>query len=429
MRLARVRWNGRDTAEIVDGVRASAPPPPGLSKRVSEIIEAVRERGDAALSELTIHLDGVVERPETHRVASAHIESAPDHVHPELVEALGLAAANIRAVAEAELSAEPVTVELSQGQRVEIVERPVAAAGVYAPGGRVAYPSSVLMCCVAARAAGVGRLALATPPEPDGSVGAVTLAAAAIGGVDEIYALGGAHAVAALALGTDTIDPVDIVAGPGNAWVTEAKRQLFGEVGVDGLAGPSELAIVFDSSATPTALILDLLAQAEHGADSPLIAVSPDADALDAVAARIETETENRPSVADAPLALVEAPSLDAALELVDALAPEHLELQFDGADAAVARERVAGCVFVGEAGATAFGDYAAGSNHVLPTRGAARFAGPLGARTFMRRTSVVELDRKAAKALAPAVNEIAKAEGLPVHGESARERAKRGKR
>jgi histidinol dehydrogenase len=282
---------------------------------------------------------------------------------------------------------------------------------------------------VAARAAGVRRLALTTPPEPDGSVGAVTLAAAGIGGVDEVYALGGAHGVAALALGTETIDPVDIVAGPGNAWVTEAKRQLFGEVGVDGLAGPSELAIVFDSSATPTALILDLLAQAEHGADSPLIAVSPDRDALDAIAARIEAETENRPSVADAPLALVEAPSLDAALELVDALAPEHLELQFDGADAAVARERIAGCVFVGEAGATAFGDYAAGSNHVLPTRGAARFAGPLGARTFMRRTSVVELDRKAAKALAGTVNEIAKAEGLPVHGESARERAKRGKR
>jgi histidinol dehydrogenase len=285
------------------------------------------------------------------------------------------------------------------------------------------------MCCVAARAAGVDRVALATPPEPDGSVGAVTLAAAGIAGVEEVYALGGAHAVAALALGTETIDPVDIVAGPGNAWVTEAKRQLFGAVGVDGLVGPSELAIVFDSSATPTALILDLLAQAEHGADSPLIAVSTDGDALDAIAARIAHETEDRPSVADAPLALVEAPSLGAALKLVDALAPEHLELQFDGADAAVARERVAGCVFVGEAGATAFGDYAAGSNHVLPTRGAARFAGPLGARTFMRRTSVVDLDRKAAKALAPSVTEIAKAEGLPVHGESARERAKRGKR
>jgi histidinol dehydrogenase len=429
VRIARVSWDGRDPAEIVDGVRASAPPPPGLSKRVGEIIEAVRERGDAALNELTVHLDGVVERPETHRIDPQLIDSAHEHVHPELVEALQLAAANLRAVAEAELNAEPVVVELPQGQRVELVERPVAAAGVYAPGGRAAYPSSVLMCCVAARAAGVKRVALATPPEPDGSVGAVTLAAAGIGGVDEVYALGGAHAVAALALGTETIDPVDIVAGPGNAWVTEAKRQLFGAVGVDGLAGPSELAIVFDSSATPTALILDLLAQAEHGADSPLIAVSPDADALDAIAARIADETEDRPSVADAPLALVEAPSLDAALELVDALAPEHLELQFDGADTAVARERVAGCVFVGEAGATAFGDYAAGSNHVLPTRGAARFAGPLGARTFMRRTSVVDLDRKAAKKLAPTVTEIAKAEGLPVHGESARERAKRGKR
>ena len=426
MRVARVRWDGRDPAEIVDGVRASAPPPPGLVRRVAEIITAVRERGDAALNELTVHLDGVVERPETHRIDAERVDSARDQVHPELVEALELTAANVRAVAEAELSREPVAVELPQGQRVELVERPVAAAGVYAPGGRAAYPSSVLMCCVAARVAGVRRLALATPPEPDGSVGAVTLVAAGIGGVDEVYALGGAHAVAALALGTETIDAVDIVAGPGNAWVTEAKRQLFGEVGVDGLAGPSELAIVFDSSADPSALILDLLAQAEHGADSPLLAVSPDGEALDAIAARIEAETAHRPSVADAPLAFVEVPSLEAALALVDALAPEHLELHFDGADAQVAGERVAGCVFVGAGGGTAFGDYAAGSNHVLPTGGAARFAGPLGARTFMRRTSVVELGKDAAKALAPVVDEIAKAEGLPVHGESARERAKR---
>ena len=425
MRLARVSWDGADPAEIVDGIRASAAPPPGLTKRVGEIIASVRERGDAALNELTVHLDGVVERPETHRVDPGELAAASESIHSELAAALELAAANIRSVAEAELAAGEVRAELAQGQTVEIVERPVDAAGIYAPGGRAAYPSSVLMCAVPARAAGVGRIALVTPPEPDGSVGAVTLAAAAIAGVDEVYALGGAHAVAALALGTETVAAVDLVVGPGNAWVTEAKRQLFGEVGVDGLAGPSELAIVLDASADVSGVMLDLLAQAEHGADSPLLAISPDAAPLDAIAERIAAAAADRPSVADAPLALVDAPSIEAALQLVDALAPEHLELHFGGADAETARDRIAGCVFVGPAGATAFGDYAAGSNHVLPTRGAARFAGPLGARTFRRRTSVVNLDEEAASALAASVEEIAKAEGLPVHGESARARAR----
>ena len=426
MRVVRAKWDGADPADIVDGIRATAPPPPGLVKRVAEIIAAVRERGDDALNELIVHLDGVVERPESHRVPDERLAAARDHVHRELVDALELAAANIRAVAEAELNASPVELDLPQGQRVEVVEPPVAAAGVYAPGGRVAYPSSVLMGCVPARAAGVKRLALATPPEPDGSVGAITLAAAAIAGTDEVYALGGAHGVAALALGTQTIDAVDVVAGPGNAWVTEAKRQLYGVVGIDGLAGPSELAVVVDAGADVAAVTLNLLAQAEHGADSPLVALSPDPEPLDAIAKRIRDAAGERPSVADAPLALVDTPSVEAALELVDALAPEHLELHFEGADADVAKGRVAGCVFVGAAAATAFGDYAAGSNHVLPTRGAARYSGPLGARTYLRRTSVVTLDTPAAKALAPAADEIARAEGLPVHGESARARARK---
>lgn len=421
MRIARVAWDGHDAGEIAAGVRAAAARPPGLVKRVGEIIAAVRERGDAALLDLTVHLDGVAERPSTARVEPGLIADAHRSVHRELLDALELAAANIRAVTESTSAGESTTAELAAGQRVEAVERPVAAAGVYAPGGRAAYPSSVLMCGVPARAANVPRVALATPPEPDGRVGAVTLAAAAVAGIDEVYALGGTHAVAALALGTETIDPVDVVVGPGNQWVTEAKRQLFGEVGIDGLAGPSELAVVFDASADPWRVTLDLLAQAEHGADSPLLAVSPDATALDAIARQIESAAAERPTVADAPLALIEAPSLAAALELVDAVAPEHLELRYEGADIPTARARVAGCVFVGEAAATAFGDYAAGSNHVLPTAGAARFGGPLEARTFMRRTAVVSVDEAAAAILAPTVDEIARAEGLPVHGESAR--------
>lgn len=426
MRIARVAWDGRDPEEIVAGVRAGAPAPPGLAKRVAEIIAAVRERGDAALLELSVHLDGVVERPTTARVPNGELERAREGVHAELLDALELAAANIRAVAEAELEGGGGAVELAPGQRVELVERAVGAAGLYAPGGRAAYPSSVLMAGVPARSAGVARTALATPPEPDGRVGAVTLAAAAVAGIDEVYALGGAHAVAALALGTETIAPVDVMAGPGNAWVTEAKRQLFGEVGVDALAGPSELAVVLDGEADAWQVTLDLLAQAEHGADSPLIAVSAEAGALEEIAAGIAQAAAERPSVADAPLALIEAPTLDAALDLVDAIAPEHLELRFAGAGAEIARERVAGCVFVGAGAGTAFGDYAAGSNHVLPTGGAARFSGPLGARTFRRTMSVVELDAAAAATLAPTVDEIARAEGLPVHGESARARATR---
>lgn len=425
MRVARIAWDGSDAEAIAADVRAAAAAPPGLVARVGEIIESVAKRGDAALLELTVHLDGVVERPATVRVDPDEIERDRESLNPGLRAALELAAGNIRAVAEAELEGVADTeATLAQGQTVRIVERPVAAAGAYAPGGRASYPSSLLMACIPGRVAGVERVALATPPEPDGRVGAVTLAAAAIAGVDEVYALGGAHAVAALALGTQTIEPVDVVAGPGNAWVTEAKRQLFGEIGVDGLAGPSELAVVFDASADPWHLALDLMAQAEHGADSPLLAVSPDAAALDAVAKHIAAGAPERPSVAEAPLALVEAPSLDAAIDLVDALAPEHLELRFEGADAALAAERVAGCVFVGSGGATAFGDYAAGSNHILPTGGAARFSGPHGVRTFMRRTSVVTLDDRAAASLAPSVDRIARAEGLPVHGESARARA-----
>jgi len=426
VRIARVKWDGEDPDGLAAEIRASAPPPSGLVKRVGEIVAAVRARGDAALAELTVHLDGVVERRESHRVTEEALAGAREGIKAELAEALELAATNIRAVAEAELKSSDVELSLAQGQIVQIMGRPVAAAGAYAPGGRGAYPSSVLMCCVPARAAGVERIVLVTPPEPDGTVGAVTLAAAVIAGADEVYALGGAHAIAAMALGTETIDPVDIVVGPGNAWVTEAKRQLFGEVGIDGLAGPSELAIVLDSSADSTQAILDLMAQAEHGPDSPLVAISPDAKMLDRIAESIGPAAGERPSVADAPLALIEVPSLEAALELADSVAPEHLELRFDGADAALAAERVAGCVFLGAGGATAFGDYAAGSNHVLPTAGRARFSGPLGARTFLRRTSVVTLTEAAAAALAPAVETMARAEGLRVHGESATHRANR---
>jgi histidinol dehydrogenase len=251
------------------------------------------------------------------------------------------------------------------------------------------------------------------------------MAACAIAGVDEVYAMGGAQAIAAFAHGTETVAPVDVIAGPGNRYVVEAKRQVMGRVGIDGIAGPSELMVIADGTANPDLVALDLCAQAEHGDESLLVLASPDVPLLEHLEEQIPELVAERPSVTEAPLALVATPGVESALTLADAVAPEHLELAFAGADENAARGRVAGCVFVGSGGATAFGDYAAGSNHVLPTGGAARFGGPLGPGAFRRRTSVVTLPGPAAVALAPYVDVIARAEGLPVHGESARARAR----
>jgi histidinol dehydrogenase len=238
--------------------------------------------------------------------------------------------------------------------------------------------------------------------------------------------VGGAQAIAALAYGTDTIAPVDVIAGPGNRYVTEAKRQVAGRVGIDGLAGPSELMVLADGSATAEWLALDLCAQGEHGDDSQVVAVSTDPALLDRIEELVEQIAAERPSVAEAPLALVTAPGIELALAVADAYAPEHLELAFAGADEATARARVAGCVFVGSGGATAFGDYIAGSNHVLPTGGAARWGSPLGPGAFMRRGAVVSIRSAAAAQLAPHVAALAAAEGFPVHGESASVRGRR---
>jgi histidinol dehydrogenase len=424
MRVERAEWNGLGVREFVDGLRLRAEAPAELSERVAEIIERVRSEGDAALFEMSVELDGAERMPESLLVPADEVDAAYGALDPSLDAALRLAASNIRAVAEAELHP-PVELELHQGHRVSVLERAVGRAGLYAPGGRAAYPSSVLMVLIPAHVAGVGRSVLCSPPRPDGSLAPAVLAAAHLGGVDEIYAMGGAQAIAAMAIGTASIAPVDVIAGPGNPWVTEAKRQLYGTVGIDGLAGPSELVVVADANADAREIALDALAQAEHGPDSPIVITSGAHSLLDEVANELDALSPQRPSVADAPIALVAAPSLDYALVLSDAFAPEHLELRFEGA-AERAAVRIAGCVFIGEAGATAFGDYVAGSNHVLPTGGAARFSGPLGVGAFRRRMSVVEVPAKAAANLAEATDEIAKAEGLPVHGESAKARGDR---
>ena len=387
---------------------------------VSPIEREVREGGDGAVLCMTARFDATEQAPTALRVEAGAAAEALAALAPGLRESLELAAANVRTVAEAQISAGAQRVELPQGQAVTVREVPVSAAGLYAPGGRAAYPSSVLMCAIPARAAGVERVALASPPGPDGKVNPLVLAAAELCGVDEIYAMGGAQAIFALAHGTETIAAVDVIAGPGNAWVREAKRAVSGQVGIDSLAGPSELMLVAGDGTDPEWAALDLCAQAEHGAEGPLVAVAVEEAVLEAVAAATERLAAERPGIGDAPLALVQVPDLSDAIDLANAFAPEHLELFEE--DAALLADRVttAGCVFAGRFGATAFGDYVAGSNHVLPTGGAGHFSGPLGPNVFRRKIATVEVPPGAAAKLAPHVDVLARAEGFPVHGESA---------
>jgi histidinol dehydrogenase len=425
VKVERIEWDGLNAAEMARALRDHRPDPDEVSGVVAEIVHEVAERGDGAVRELTRSLDGVDPGTGSARVDPATLRRAADDVPADVRAAMELVAANIRTVAEAELAATfPVDVAQAEGQRVQLVDSPVGAAGVYVPGGGAAYPSSVLMGCIPARAAGVGRVAVATPPGADGRVPPSVLAACAVAGVDELYAIGGAQAIAALALGTETVPAVDLIAGPGNRYVVEAKRLLSAQVGIDGIAGPTELVVVADGSADPEWIALDLCAQAEHGTDGLLVLIGPDGELLERTAALLGELASARSSVSESLVSIVTAPAIDTALALADALAPEHVELQLDGADEEMARGRVAGCVFVGAHGGAAFGDYAAGSSHVLPTGGAARFGRPLGARTFMRRTSVVSIPPSAAAALAPATAALARAEGFPVHAESARARA-----
>jgi histidinol dehydrogenase len=380
------------------------------------------ENRDQILRELTARFDATEVPPGELKLAVDAEErvAALSRVDAGLRASLELAAANIRAVAEAQMEEVARQVTLSQGQTVTIREVPAKAAGIYAPGGRAAYPTSVLMCAIPARVAGVERIALATPPGPDGKVNPTVLAAAALCGVDEVYAIGGAQAIFALALGTETINRVNVVAGPGNDWVREAKADVSDVVAIDSLAGPSELMVVVDESSNLSWAALDLCAQAEHGEESTLIAASTDDDVLARLAEKTERAAASRSGVGNAPLALIKVPHLEAAATFANVFAPEHLQLLSADPAPLAAQVVTAGCVFVGPYSATAFGDYAAGSNHVLPTSGAGQFSGPLGPGTFRRKIATVEVSAEAAAKLAPHVDRIARAEGFPVHGESA---------
>jgi histidinol dehydrogenase len=417
VRARRFEWEGPEaTATAIRAWGSEAEP----AVDVVPIEREVREEGDAALLRLTERFDATERAPDSLRVDPEAPAAALAGLDSGLRDSLEMAAANVRAVAEAQAPAQPRRVDLPEGQSVLLREVTVGAAGIYAPGGRAAYPSSVLMCAIPARAAGVERVALASPPGPDGELHPLVLAAAALCEVDEVYAIGGAQAIFALAHGSETIEPVDVIAGPGNAWVREAKRAVSGLVGIDSLAGPSELMVVAGGGADPEWAALDLCAQAEHGGEGLLIVCAVEAAAVEDVVAATERLAAERPGVGDSPLALVSAPGPRDAIELANAVAPEHLELFDEEAATLAGHVRTAGCVFVGPYSATAFGDYAAGSNHVLPTGGAGRFSGPLGPGVFRRTVASVEVPADAAAKLAPHVDALARAEGFPIHGESA---------
>jgi histidinol dehydrogenase len=404
-------------------VRELRPRPQPPRADVAEILADVRRRGDEAVLDYTERFDRAELALGELLVDPREVEAAIGVLERPVLAGLRTAIANVRAVAEAQLR-DPVDVSLDEGQRVSVAEVPVGRVGVYVPGGRAAYPSTVVMCAVTAQVAGVAEIAVCAPPGPEARAHPAILAACTLCGVTEVYRMGGAQAIAALAYGTESVPAVDVIVGPGNAWVTEAKRQVFGEVGIDGLAGPSELVVIAAPGAEAEPIALDLLAQAEHGEDSPLWLLSPDTELVQAVLAAVERLAPERPSVADAELQVPPVASLAQALQVAEQIAPEHLELVGAEAEALADRVTRAGCVFVGAGAGTAFGDYVAGSNHVLPTGGAARFQSALSPATFRRRMARVSLPGEAPARLAPAGAALARAEGFPVHAESMERRA-----
>jgi histidinol dehydrogenase len=401
--------------------RASA----DVEEPVREILEAVARGGDAAVLDFTERFDHAELGPGQLAVDARELEASLGALEPAVIAALRTSIANVRAVAAAQVN-DATAIELEAGHTVEIAELPVRRAAIYVPGGRAPYPSTVVMGAVTARAAGVQEVVVCAPPGPGGRAHPVILAACELCGVHEVYRMGGAQAIAALAYGTESVRRVDVIVGPGNPYVQEAKRQVaWTHVGIDGVAGPSELAILAAGAGVdPDLLALDLLAQAEHGSDSALWLVSPEVALLDAIVEAVERAAPGRTSAADTPLRVVAVDTARRGLELLDAIAPEHLQLVGADAEALADRVRCAGCLFVGRDAGTAFGDYIAGSNHVLPTGGAARFQSALSPATFRRRMARVSLPAGAATRLAPAGAALARAEGFPVHAESMERRA-----
>ena len=394
-----------------------------VARDVTAIIARVRDEGGAALADYTQRFDRHDLDATGWQIPREDWRAAYEALAPTLRAALDLAAARIRAYHEKQKPQGSDTTDAA-GVRLGARWNAVQAAGVYVPGGRAAYPSSVLMNAIPAKVAGVDRLVMVTPT-PDGEINPLVLAAAHIACVDELWRVGGAQAIAALAYGTDRIAPVDVITGPGNAWVAEAKRQLYGVVGIDMVAGPSEIVVVADGQNRADWIAADLLSQSEHDPTSQSILFTDSADFADAVAAEVDAQIDTLATAKvaraawDANGAIIVTASLEEALPLVDRLAAEHLELACDDPQALFDRIRHAGSVFLGRHTPEAIGDYVAGPNHVLPTGRRARFASGLSVLDFMKRTSFLQLGPEGLAAIGPAAVALAEAEGLPAHARS----------
>ena len=390
---------------------------------VTAIIAEVRQRGDAALCDLTARFDRMAITPDRLRITESEILSAIAEVPQTLMTVLKIAASRIETFHRAQMPSDlrmTDTEGLTLGMRWGALD----SVGLYVPGGKAAYPSSVLMNALPARVAGVGRVAMCVPT-PDGVLNPLVLAAAHLSGVDEVYRIGGAQAIAAMAWGTATIAPVDRIVGPGNAYVAEAKRQVFGRVGIDNIAGPSEVVVIADAANNPTHVALDLLAQAEHDEVAQAILITDDAGFAGAVILAVDLVLTTLPRAAIAGAswrdhgAVIVVRDFDEAAALTNRLAPEHLQIMTPMPDLLFAQIRHAGAVFLGRFAPEALGDYVAGPNHVLPTGRTARFASGLSVFDFLKRTTWVEADACSLRAVGPAAVALAEAEGLGAHARS----------
>ncbi len=411
-----VAYNSASGDKLLQCLRAAAFPPEKVAE-VRKIVEEVRERGDAALRKYTQAFDGV--RLKSFAVSPAEIRTARKSLTPKLRAAWRRAERNISRFYR---PTREKSWRRGRGDGLEWGEKvtPMRSAGIYVPGGRAPLVSTVLMAAVPARLAGVDRIVIATPPGKDGSINPFLLAAADFIGIREIYKVGGAQAIAALAFGTRTIPKVDMIAGPGNIYVTLAKKEVFGAVGIDSLAGPSEVAILADGKADPLYIVADLLAQAEHGPGGAAVLVTPSKRLSAAVAKQIEKLAGGGRGEG---IFLVRVRSLREGIELVNRIAPEHLEIMTGGPERDLEKIRNAGAIFIGGMSPVAAGDYIAGPSHVLPTGGAARFSSPLSVNTFLKKSSLVRYTRRALENDFSALETLAKLEGLDQHLLSARRR------
>lgn len=422
-RISEARASELGPDRVAEAVRALIPGVESVSEQVREILEQVKRGGDQAVQELTSRLDLSGASPRDLVVSPQELDEAIKAMPHEVVAGLQVSITNVAEVASATVSLDAET-RLQQGHSVTLRELPVDSAAVYVPGGRAPYPSTAVMGVVTARAAGVLDVCVCSPPGADGEIDPLILGTCRLLGVQRVYRMGGPHAIAALAYGTSTVKRVDVIVGPGNLYVQEAKRQLSDRVGIDGIAGPSDLVVAFGADADLQLVALDLLAQAEHGRGSLVVAVCPHEQVLDALEVELSRLSEGHSGIQDAAFAAVCSGDAATAVAIADAIAPEHLELIGVEVQALAPAVRHAGCLFVGAGSATAFGDYVAGSNHILPTGGAARFSSVLNAGTFRRRMAEVRISDQAARMLAAAGAPIAKAEGFELHARSMLARA-----